>query len=318
MEDRRSAILRNIFDLLLREGFRVSDPHLGGSVSFDLIAKREKLKLIVKILHNIDTLRSSSAAEMIRISKLTYATPLVVGEKTGGGPLERGVLYFRHRVPILSPESFQDYLEGDLPFISSGPGGFYASIDGQLLHRKRESLGYSIGYLSKKVGTSRRSISLYESGSAVTIDVFLKLEDVLKEDLRKVINLIELSQYLDMPNEEPTLETEYLQEIVDLMIGRGFDFHPVRKSPFDAILKEKLEEFFLIGLLETMGQKMDRINAMRNISQIFENESFIISRLRTDRETVGGCPVINLSELIDIDEQEKLQTLIEKRKSPQC
>lgn len=299
----------------MREGFKVSDPYIGGSVSFDLIARREKLRLIVKILHNIDTLRSSSAAEMIRISKLTYAAPLVIGEKAGGGPLERGVVYFRHKVPILSLDSFQDYIEGDLPFISSGPGGFYASIDGEKLHRRREILGYSIGYLSNKICTSRRSISLYESGSAVTIDVFLKLEEVLRDDLRKGIDLTELSRALDMPEEESPSELEYLKEIVDLMISRGFDFHPVRRSPFDAILKEQVEEFFLIGLLETMGQKIDRINAMINIGQIFENESFIISRLYTEREAVGGCPVIKLSELAGIDEKEKLQALIEKRKS---
>lgn len=314
MEDRRSTIIRNIFDLLKREGFRVSDPHIGGSTSFDIIAKREQLKLIIKVLQNIDTLRASSAAEMIRISKLTFAAPLVIGEKAGGGPLERGVLYYRHHVPILSPESFSDYVEGELPFISSGPGGFYASIDGRKLHQRREELGYSIGYLSNKIGTSRRSISLYESGSAVTIDVYLKLEEVMGEELARAIDLIEVSRCMEMPTEESAMESEFLREVIDLIVRQGLDFHPVRKSPFDGIMNEKLEEFFLIGLLESMVEKIDRINAIRNISQIFENESFLISRTSTDRDIVGGCPVINLSELRKIEEKDKLLTLIEKRK----
>lgn len=314
MEDRRNAIVRHIFDLLTREGFRVSDPLLGGMTGFDLTAKRERLRLIIKVLQNIDTLRGSSAMELIRISKLTYAAPLVVGEKAGGGPLEHGVVYFRHRVPILSPDTFQDYVEGEMPFISSGPGGYYASIDGRRLHQRREELGYSIGYLSNKIGTSRRSISLYESGSAVTIDVYLKLEEVLGEDLGKSIDLADLSRNLEMPPEESPMDNEFLVEVLNLMMMHGLDFHPVRKFPFDAIMKETIEEFFLIGLMESLDQNMVRINAMRNISQIFENDSFVISKLRTTREHLGGCPVITLSELKEIREKDKLQTLLEKRK----
>ncbi len=314
MEDRRGAIVKHIFDLLTREGFGVSDPLLGGATGFDIIAKRERLRLIIKVLQNIDTLRGSSAMELIRISKLTYAAPIVVGEKTGGGPLEQGVVYFRHRVPILSPGTFRDYIEGEMPFISSGPGGFYASIDGKRLHQRREELGFSIGYLSNKIGTSRRSISLYESGSAVSIDVYLKLEEVLGEDLGKSIDLSVISKNLEMPPEESPLENDFLVEVLNLMMIHGMDFHPVRKFPFDAIMKETIEEFLLIGLMESLDQNLLRINAMKNISQIFGNDSFVISRLSTSKEHLGGCPVINLSELREIHEKEKLQTLIEKRK----
>lgn len=315
MEDRRAAIVKHIFDVLLRKGFKVSDPALAGSPSFDIIAKREELKLVIKILQNVDTLRGANASEMIRISKFTYAIPLVIGEKAGGGPLERGVVYYRHRVPILSPDSFTDYVEGDHPFISSGPGGYYASIDGRRLQQKRIELGFSIGYLSKKIGTSRRSISLYESGSAVTIDIFLKLEEVLGEDLGKSIDLTEVSRFLDLPIEESNQENDFLKEVLELMLGQGFDMHPVRKSPFDAIMNVPVEEFSLIGLLESLSDRINRISAMRNISEIFENESFIISRINTDKELLGGCPVIKLSELRSMNDREELTTLIERRKT---
>lgn len=315
MEDRRTAIVKHIFDILIREGFKVSDPSLGSSPSFDIIARREDLKLVIKILQNIDTLRSTSAAEMIRISKLTYAIPLVVGEKAGGGPLERGVVYFRHKVPILSPDSFYDYVGGEQPFISSGPGGYYASINGKKLQERRMQMGFSIGYLSKKIGTSRRSISLYESGSAVTIDIFLKLEEVLDEDLGKSIDLIEVSKFLEMPMEDSVCDSEFLKEVLDLMVSQGFDMHPVKKSPFDAIMNVPVEEFSLIGLLETLTNRINRISAMRNISEIFENESFIISKMNTEKELLGGCPVIRLSELRKMDDSEDLKILIEKRKS---
>ena len=314
MEDRRYALVRHIFKILTRDGFRVSNPDLGGLVSFDLIAKRERMKFIIKVLQNIDTFRGSNAEEMIRISKLTYSAPLVIGEKAGSGPLERNVVYYRHHIPILSPESFSDYIEGDRPCISSGPGGFYVSMDVDLLHRRREELGFSIGYLSNKIGTSRRSISLYESGGAVTIDVFLKLEKILNRDISRAIDLLEIATRLEMPVEDSSVENEFLKEVISIMMNQGFDFHTIKKSPFDAIARESMEESFLIGLLESLSEKIERISAMKNISQIFENEAFIISHSSTEKEAIGGCPVVNLSELRNIGEVERLQRLIEKRK----
>ncbi|MCL4307707.1 MAG: transcriptional regulator [Candidatus Thermoplasmatota archaeon] len=315
MDDRRAAVLRKVFQILLREGFNVSDPNLGNLLSFDLIAKRDRLRLIIKILQNIDTFKSPNALEMIRISKLTDGTPLVIGEKAGSGALERGVIYYRHSIPILSAESFSDYVDGDRPCISSGPGGFYVSIDGELLHRRREELGYSIGYLSNKIGVSRRSISLYESGSAVTVDVFLKLEEILREDLRKSINLMEISDSLQMPSEEGEITNEFLREVLEIMIGNGFDFHAMRRAPFDAITKESMREFLLVGLLETLNGKRERIEALRNVSAIFENDAFLVSRTSTERENIAGCPVISVSELRGISEKEQLQRIIEKRKT---
>lgn len=315
MDDRRSMLLRRVFQILVREGFKVSDPTIGSLLSFDLIAKRERIRLIIKILQNIDTFKNSNALEMIKISKLTSGTPLVVGEKAGTGMLERGVVYYRHSVPILSSDSFQDYIEGELPCISSGPGGFYVSIDGEMLHRRREELGYSIGYISNKIGVSRRSISLYESGSSITIDIFLKLERILKEDIRRGIDLTEVSNSLEMPPEEEKISNEFLREVLEIMINNGFDFHALKRAPFDAITKESVEEFLLVGLLESMNGRKERIEALRNLSRIFENDAFLVSRVETDRENIGGCPVINVSELRLINEKERLQRIIDKRKS---
>lgn len=314
MEDRRTAVLNRVFRSLVRSGFNVSDPTLGNLLSFDLIARRERLRLIIKILQNIDTFRGSNALEMIRISKLTRGTPLVVGEKAGNGLLERGVVYYRHSIPMLSAESFQDYIEGEQPCISSGPGGFYVSIDGETLHRKREELGYSIGYLSNKIGVSRRSISLYESGSSITVDIFLKLERILGEDLRRGIDLTEVAENLEMPQDEENIANEFLREVFEIMISNGFDFHTMKRAPFDAIARESMEDFLLVGLMETLNGKREKIDALRNVSRIFENEAFLVSRMNTGKENIVGCPVISVSELRQIGDRDTLLNIIEKRK----
>lgn len=76
-----------------------------------------------------------------------------------------------------------------------------------------------------------------------------------------------------------------------------------------------MREFLLVGLLETLNGKRDRIEALRNVSAIFENDAFLVSRMSTERENIAGCPVISVNELRGISEKEQLQRIIEKRKT---
>lgn len=316
MEDNRKVIIRRLFELLSEREFKVSNPDLGGLVSFDLIAKRDDEKYIIKVLHNVDTFRKITAIEMIRISKVTSAASLVIGDRAGTGPLERGVVYYRHRIPIVSLDTFIDYIDGEKPYVYSGPGGFYVSIDGGTMHKIREERGLSIGYVSNKIGTSRRSISLYESGSAATIDIFLKLERLLSEDIRRALDLLEISVLMDMPEEEePPVDDPFIGEVFSIMIRNGYDFHSMKKSPFDAIANDAPETLFLVGLFESDKSQPDKAIAIRNISDIFGNDPLIISKINTNRELIAGCPVVNLSDLRKAAIKDDLIRLIERRKS---
>ena len=314
MEEGRGILINRMREMFLLKGFAVSETELGGYPSFDLIARREDKRFIVKILQNIDTFRESSAMELIRLSNLVSASPFVVGDRASSGKLEPGVVYYRHSVPILSSETLNEYLDGDGLFISSGPGGYYVSIDGQKLRSAREQLGYSIGYLSNKVGVSRRSISLYESGSAVSVDIFLKLEELLDCDLRKFLNLMEMCSNLDVKEGDELLDG-FFREVFEIMSGRGFEMKGVKRTPFDAVAKERLDDVFLVGLLEDIAIKNERVRAIRHLADVFGNQSFVISKTHTSRENYGGCPVLNLSEIRDSADGSDINRLIEKRKS---
>ncbi len=314
MDDRRSELIRYIFKYLVRDGFRVSDPNLNGLVSFDMIAVRERLKLIIKILHNVDTLRNTTALEMMKISKSTASAPIIIGERTGGGKLERGIIYYRHNVPIFSPESFYDYIEGERPYVCSGPGGIYVSINGEGLRELRERQKLSIGYVASRIGTSRRSVSLYENGSGVGIEVFEKLQGLFDSDLRKGLDLMELAITSKIPVHEEHTDI-FVSEITSAMLNQGYEIQTLRKSPFDAIAFGKEVISFLIDIMTKDVGTSNRISALNNLSNILENEAFLVSRNEDEKKSVGGCPVITLSELKRIDEPELLRDLIQKRKS---
>ena len=314
MDEGRSSLIEKLRLILLERDFAVSDRDFVGYPIFDIIARREEERFIIKILQNIDTFREANALELMRLSPLVSATPVVVGDRTGSGKLESGVVYYRHSTPILSAETFKDYLDGYGPFISSGPGGFYVSIDGETLRKRREMLGFSIGYLSNKVGISRRSISLYESGSAVTIDIFMKLEELLECELQKSLDLMDLYREMKV-NYSEEIADGFFREAFDLMINRGYEIKGVKKSPFDAVAKESPADVFLVGMLEDLAVKAERVRSIKNIADIFGTQSFLISRMATTRENYGGCPVLSLAEIKNTVDSSEISSLIEKRKS---
>lgn len=315
MDEARSYLTGKLREFLVERDFAVSDRDFAGYPSFDITARRDDVRFIIKVLINIDTFREANAMELIKLASLVSASPMVIGDRASSGKLEQGVVYYRHSVPILSFETFKDYIDGDGPFITSGPGGYYVSIDGQALRRRREMLGYSIGYLSNKIGVSRRSISLYEAGSAVTVDIFLKLEELLDCDLRKFLNLMEIYRELKVSFSEEYAD-DFFREAFELMMNRGYEMRGVKRSPFDAVAKERVEDVFLVGLLEDLAVKAERIRAIKHISDVFGTESLVISKMNTTRENYGGCPVLNLSEIKSSMDSSEIHNLIEKRKSP--
>ncbi len=312
MEDLRKALIKTIRDRLESKGFMVSDPELDGFVSFDLIARRDEERYILKVLQNVDTFKSQNADEIVRLGKITTSIAMVIGERGGSGPLQEGVVYYRHHVPILAPLTFFDFVEGDLPYVYSGPGGFYIPIDGEEMRSAREELGYSIGFVSNRIGTSRRSISLYESGSAATVDMFLKLESLLKRDIRRTVSIFNFHSDVDSPSVFD-FANSFIEEVFNIMIRGGYDFQSVRRSPFDAIAYEKLESLLLVGLFENTRSRTQRAAAISNFSEIFENIPLVISKTNTDKENIGGCHVVNLSDLRSAKDKDDLVRILIKK-----
>lgn len=315
MEDNRRVFIRRLCEVLGKRGFLTSDPDLGGMVSFEIIARRNDEKYIIKVLHNVDTFRDSNAKEMVRLSKVTGAAAVVIGERAGNGILEDGVVYYRHRVPIMSPVTFVDYIEGEKPNIFSGPGGFYIPIDGTLMHKIRENLGYSIGFVSNKVGTSRRSISLYEGGSASTIDIYEKLETLLGQNISSRIDILRTISEIDLPEDDTEELNLFIREVIENIVKTGYDFYKMNKAPFDAIANRAMDTMFLIGLFDSLNEKIGRALAIKNVSEIFQNEPLIITRTETTKENLAKCPVVSLSELKKATSPDELEIIIERKKN---
>lgn len=186
----REKAIDSVRGILESAGFFVSDAHAVRPTSFDLLARRDSLLLVVKILKNIDALDQDEARRLQELGALFPAVPIVVGQSSGATPLEPGVVYSRYGIRIVVAESLADYLlKGLPPFLVSSPGGVFARIDGPRLRALREERRLSLGGLASVAGVSRRTIQLYEDGAGAEVRIVERLERFLGEPLAVSIDL---------------------------------------------------------------------------------------------------------------------------------
>ena len=88
----RTELFKSIREVLASAGFYVSELYSIRLTGFDVVARRDETLLIIKVLTNVDSLSENVAKELLTLSSLLKASPLLIGEKNGVGPLEDDVV----------------------------------------------------------------------------------------------------------------------------------------------------------------------------------------------------------------------------------
>ena len=104
----RGQMLKNIENLLNSQGFKTSDIYDQGS--FDLVARKNLLILLLKTFLNIDSINEQNAREMKQLANIFLASPIIIGEKSRNGPLEEGVIYERYDIPTIGFETLKNMI----------------------------------------------------------------------------------------------------------------------------------------------------------------------------------------------------------------
>jgi putative transcriptional regulator len=87
----REELIARVREILSRAGFYVSKPLNMRSISFDIVARRDKTLIIAKILSNVDAFSKENANEMKTLAEALQASPLMIGNgQLGGGG---GIVY---------------------------------------------------------------------------------------------------------------------------------------------------------------------------------------------------------------------------------
>jgi len=188
----RSALVGNVTAMLEDAGFMVSDRCAIRPKSFDIAARRGEDLVLVKILANIDAFNRATGQEMRRLGTYLNATPLVIGLRSRDEDLKPDVVYFRHGVPVFSPDTaYNLFIEEVPPLIYAAPGGLYVNIDGDLLADEREDRDWSLGQLASELGVSRRTVSKYEDGMNASVEVAMTLEEMFDAPLTSPVDVLE-------------------------------------------------------------------------------------------------------------------------------
>ncbi len=318
----RSALVGNITAMLDDAGFVVSDRCSIRPKSFDLAARRGEDLVLLKILGNIDAFDGQTGAEMRRLGTYLSATPMVIGLRTRNEDLKPGVVYFRHGVPVLNPDTAMElFVEEVPPLIYAAPGGLYVNIDGDLLADEREQRGWSLGRLASELGVSRRTVSKYEDGMNASIEVAIQLEEMFDQPFSNPVSVMDGAEEVrdaePMP-EDPSADPDD-EHVVAILTRAGFDVHPTARAPFKAVSEDnaqRREAHVLTGHSAFTKSAEKRARIMSSLGEVTRTRSvYFVEDERTTqkRESVDGTALVSCEELASIDDPEDIRDLIRER-----
>ncbi|MCS7130312.1 MAG: transcriptional regulator [Archaeoglobaceae archaeon] len=303
----QSLLLSNVIRLLRREGYELLELVDTKPRCFDLIARKDKQILLIKVLYNVDSLKMETAEEMKKIARLLNATAIVIGERFKFDFLERRVVYTRYNLPVINLATFYDYLQGELPYIYSAPGGYYVKINAEKFRKAREAMGISIGDAAKRLGVSKRTVRNYEEGTDASVEVALKIEEVFGDVVKK----INFSEFIHEKEEniEPSDEEE--DEIIGKLREIGMNVYTVKHTPFDAI--SKFEENEVIMGLKQVREIEKRARLIGKVSQIVKADAAYITE-RDLKKRVNSVVFVLKEELESLDSPEDFISLINEKR----
>jgi len=313
----KQELLDNIVETLKKGGFEVALSRV--QCSFDIVARRNLIVLIIKALLNLDTFSEEHAWDLKILSKALKATPLVVGAKTKLGFVENSTVYSRHGVNCISVDTLEDlFIEGNPPLVYADRGGFFVEIDGNLIKQEREKRGMSISHLADLIGVSKSSVYEFENvPKRISIDSVLKIEKELDIGITKPIYIVKIGEKKEIENIKDTsvgagrstLEKTVLGELSD----KGFEVFPTKRTPFNALLKER--EILITGISNTKTYIFEKkAEIVASISDITEKDAMFVVNSKKVKENIKGVPILTQKEIRSSKDVEDILELVHERK----
>ncbi|NYB51492.1 MAG: transcriptional regulator [Methanobacteriaceae archaeon] len=308
MPSNRDHIINEINELLLKHGFDTSNIY--DRSCFDLVARRELILLLMKVLVNVDAFSPAHAQEIKRVAHTFLASPLLIGLKSKNEILEEDVVYERHGIPVIAPTTLRNIVvEGIFPEIFAGRGGYYVQIDGQIVKEVREEQNLSLKDLADQAHISRETLYKYETGRArAQPETAFLLESILNMKITLSVNLFQTPQ---KPKTPETGEGEP-RELVDL----GFGVINTNRTPFDALAKPEIgdldvhskihnskiqdkKEPLITDLEKNRNQKVLQRMAtnLNDLSAVIGTEAVFILEKKKKVKCIDGVPVVHSWEI---------------------
>ena len=306
----RSQLLQQIESLLKSQGYETSDIYDQGS--FDIVARKNLLILLLKTFQNIDSINESNAHEMKQLANIFLASPIIIGEKSRNGILEEGVIYERYDIPTIGFETLKNMiLYNEYPEILADRGGYFVKIDGNVIKQYREEYSLSLKDLADLAHVSRATMYKYENEIVrANTETAMILEEILNTKVTLDIDLLKQPQKdVEYSNGDDTLDLSKL----------GYGVVSTSKSPFDAVAKMKSSDKhspLIANVEKNRTEKTLKRMAipLKDLSMVTTSEPVFIINNEKIKESIGTIPVIKSWELKEFENSKELLKMIRERK----
>ena len=304
---------KDILTILDRSGFTTSQIREPSGLSFNMVSRREDLLLLIKILPGIDHLSRMMAQDILNLSRVLKGAPVLIIPSSASIPFQDGVLYVRFGIPLMTFNTLFDHLIEEIPpMIYRGSSGFFVTLDGSLMRKRRESLNISLGSLAETVGVSRRAIQMYESGMGADMEVALKIENNLKVPL--ILPLDPFSYSEDLQSIRDGLDTfvGMKKEVLEHLDSIGMEVIPTQRCPFDALARGN-QELLLTSVGGGPAGIQHRAGNLSRISKVTGGDPLVVVPDSVKARKIGATSVLKVSEFKSARDIEALIRLIRDR-----
>ncbi|MGZ7159560.1 MAG: transcriptional regulator [Methanobacterium sp.] len=311
---KRDLVLREINELLTNHSFETS--HIYDRSCFDIVARKRLLLLLLKVLINIDGFTGQQAKEIKKVASTILASPLVVGVKSKHEYLEEDVVYERHGIPVIAPETLRNMIVDEIyPQVFADRGGYFVEVNGEVIREAREKESLSLKDLADKVHVSRETIYKYEHGMVRACpQTVITLEEILNMKITLQVDIFKIPESENMKIMEKTPK-----ELAQL----GFGVIPTNKTPFDAIAQsdpelEKLKKHIsmITNMDKNRNQKVLQRMAInvKDLSDVTGSEAVFLFEHKKNLECIEGVPVVHNWELGEMKNSKEFLKVIKERK----
>jgi putative transcriptional regulator len=319
MVHEKSDLVLHVMGLLKQAGFQTSDIFGSRSACFDLVARKNDVVLLVKVINNLDSIQEEHAFQLKLLSHALPAAVVLVGEQTRKGKVEDNTLYERYGIPAVSYNTLKGALLNDVfPVVYAKRGGFYVHLNGEKIKDERKKSLLSLGALAETLGVSRRAIYEYERNEMdSTLETALRLEELLKTSITVPFNILSLNAENEFTNESDKtrpLDDELEASVSRVLSDLGLKVVWSKGTPFDAITyTQQKSDLVVTGIGYASERKVQsRIQAVGSFSSVVRSLAmFVLDHPRS--AIVGRVPVVSTDELESMDDASELLEAISLR-----
>ena len=308
----RDHILKEISELLSNHSFETS--HIYDRSCFDMVARKRLLLLLLKVLINIDGFTGQQAEEIKKVASTFLASPLVVGLKSKHEYLEEDVVYERHGIPVIAPETLRNMITEEIyPEVFADRGGYFVRINGEAIKEAREQENLSLKELADQAHVSRETIYKYEHGMVrASPETVITLESILNMKITLSVDLFKVPE-----PERNSISENTPEELIKL----GFGIIPTNKTPFDALATSDPEQFkkniaMITNMEKNRNQRILKKMAInvKDLSNVTGTDAVFILESKRPLSCIEGVPVVHSCEMGEIESRGEFLKIIKERK----